>query len=546
MNSPILIVRMSFAWPDGILALDDVSAVFNTGRTGLIGVNGCGKSTLLRLIAGQLTPSDGYISVAEVAYLPQSVVSGPDDTVADLLGVRAQLDAWTAIAAGSGDPADFEALGDAWDIEERVDAMIEAVRLAGGVSGIDAARPVATLSGGEAMALAVAGARLRQAPVTLLDEPTNNLDEAMRALVYEMIGGWPGTLVVVSHDVCLLDLMDETAELHDGHLSVFGGNYSQWRQALDGAQAAAEQAVRAARASLRVAKRQRVATLERTDRSLAQSKKKAIGEGLGKAARDQFRNRAENKAGRAKDVAADRVAEAQGRLDDAAGRVRRDERVNIDLPDPGVVVGRTILTISWGNQAHIVQGPERLALTGRNGVGKTSLIEAMLGLRPALPGAPVARLATNRVGYLPQCLNTLDEQSSVLDNVLAVAPSTSTTVVRAQLARLLIRGDAVFRPVADLSGGERFRVALARLLLADPPAQVLIFDEPTNNLDLASVDQLVDALANYRGAVLVVSHDAWFRARLGVTVTLKLTGADVIRRISSGDGPELLAKSIKR
>jgi len=133
----------------------------------------------------------------------------------------------------------------------------------------------------------------------------------------------------------------------------------------------------------------------------------------------------------------------------------------------------------------------------------------------------------DRIGYLPQRVDGLDEQATVLQNLQAAAPHTPTAELRNRLARFLLRGDAVLRPVSTLSGGERFRVALARLLLTDPPPQLLVLDEPTNNLDLDTVDQVVDALSAYRGAVLVVSHDDAFLARMGIDLTLQLdrTGA---------------------
>src|SRR6185437_3168370 len=132
---------------------------------------------------------------------------------------------------------------------------------------------------------------------------------------------------------------------------------------------------------------------------------------------------------------------------------------------------------------------------------------------------------TDRIGYLSQRLDGLDENAGAVDNVHAVAATTSPAAIRNQLARLLLRGDSVDRPVSTLSGGERFRVSLARLLLADPPPQLLILDEPTNNLDIASVEQFVEALADYRGAILVVSHDHPFLARIGIDTIVEL-GAD--------------------
>ncbi len=142
-----------------------------------------------------------------------------------------------------------------------------------------------------------------------------------------------------------------------------------------------------------------------------------------------------------------------------------------------------------------------------------------------LRGDGPSALRTERVGYLPQRLDGLDDGTTVLEAVRATAPDVPPGEIRNRLARFLLRGDAVTRPVGTLSGGERFRVALARLLLADPPPQLLVLDEPTNNLDLPSIDQLVSALRGYRGALLVVSHDDAFLARLDLDATIVLDAA---------------------
>ncbi len=215
-------------------------------------------------------------------------------------------------------------------------------------------------------------------------------------------------------------------------------------------------------------------------------------------------------------------------MDAAEARVRDDEAVRIDLPDPGVGAGRRLAEFESGDTTHVIAGPERVALVGRNGAGKTLLLERLLGrLRPDAvagdAGAVRPRLLTDRAGYLPQRPG-LDAAASALDHVAAGAPAVTPGELRNRLARFNLRGDNVFRPIGTLSGGEQFRVALAALLLADPPAQLLVLDEPTNNLDLSTVAVLVDALASYRGGLLVVSHDDDFHERLRITRRLVLDG----------------------
>ncbi|MCZ4148516.1 ABC transporter, partial [Escherichia coli] len=155
------------------------------------------------------------------SYLPQTLALDQDPTVAELLGIQRILAALEAIESGSVDPAHFDAVGANWDVEARVRAELEPL----GFGGLDLGRKASTLSGGEAMLLAVTGLRIADSPITLLDEPTNNLDRPTRELLYELVRTWKGTLVVVSHDIELLELMEHTVELYDGKLSVYGGPY---------------------------------------------------------------------------------------------------------------------------------------------------------------------------------------------------------------------------------------------------------------------------------------------------------------------------------
>ncbi|MDR2930406.1 MAG: ATP-binding cassette domain-containing protein [Propionibacteriaceae bacterium] len=536
MNSPIIFSHACFDWPDGSLALSDLTVTFSTGRTGLVGDNGSGKTTILRLIAGQLTPTRGHIDVhGDIAYLPQMVISQPGSTLADLLGVSPKLAALRAIEAGSVDTKLFDLVGDDWNIRERATQVLhELGGVGGGLADAGLDREATTLSGGEAMVVAVAGCRLRDAPITMLDEPTNNLDQVLRQAVVEMVRTWPGTVLVVSHDRDLLESMDAIAEARDHQVTIFGGPYSQFVEAVSREQAAAVQAEKTAEQALRVARHQRVVAFERTAKNLARGKQKAIKEGMGKGSRDAMRGIAEDGAGRTRGAVAARVDQAETELTQAAGRVRQSDRIRIDLPDPEVHASKTLAEFRCGTDGQfILRGPARVALTGRNGVGKTTMLEQLMStLGRSQPsggwagriGPVIGTLMTDRVGYLPQRYDLIDDAANAIQVISEVAPQATSSEIRAQLARLLIRGDTVFRPVSTLSGGERFRVGLARLLLGTPPPQLLILDEPTNNIDLTSVDQLVDALESYRGAILIVSHHSEFLSRVGVTTELELTG----------------------
>jgi len=508
----ITLDRCSFSWPDGDVVLDSATAAFGRGTTGLVGRNGAGKSTLVRLVVGDLVPASGSVATSgPVDHLPQRLRTGPDDTVADLLGVRARIRALRAILDGDPDPAHFAALGDEWDVESRAAAALRDVGLA--EDALD--RPVATLSGGQAVLVAISGVRLRGRPVAILDEPTNSLDGRARGILLDLVDGWRGALVVVSHDRELLEHVDEVAELRDGRITVTGGTYRAHEERVAGERAVAERRIRAAEQAHRAERRQRI----EAETSIARRAKAGAraGESMPRIVANQRRQHAEATAGRLRRAHADAERQAADAVADAEAHLRQDAPLRLDLPDPALPASRRLAEITVRGRTRVVQGPERIAVTGANGVGKSTLLALLVGSPDArphpLPGTG-ARALTDRVGYLPQGRDGLDDALTVLENVRRDAPDVPPRELRNRLARFQLRGAAVDRAAATLSGGERFRVALAGLLLADPPPQLLVLDEPTNDLDMAGADRLVEALRAYRGALVIVSHDAALLDRL--------------------------------
>lgn len=533
MQHTLTFDHVSYAFDDGTVALSDISGSFGTGRTGLVGRNGAGKSTLLRLAAGVLTPTSGHIiRSADPAYLPQRLTLDIDRPVTELLGIRDIVEAIRAIESGDSDPRHFDVIGDDWDVEERATAALSEAGLPSGAL----ARHIGELSGGESVLAAVVGIRLRRPAIALLDEPTNNLDREARESLYALIRSWKGALVVVSHDTALLEHMDETAEIYGSKLSVFGGPYSEWREWLGREQDAAIAAERLAEQTLKKEKRQRIETQTKLAHRAAGAKKAIAERRVPRIVAGGKKMAAQVSAGKLRTEMQEKESTARAALVEAEARIRKDDALMIDLPDPGVASSRRIATLHDDDRSWTVQGPERIAIVGRNGVGKTTMLRRMLegdSSGAASDTFPVPRidLHTDRVAYLSQRVDGLAEERTVFENVSERAPSVTDKELRNRLARFLLRGALVDRPVSSLSGGERFRVVLATLLLADPPAQLLVLDEPSNNLDLDTLDALVDALGAYRGAVLIVSHDQAFLDRLNVSSTLELLPGGRLREL---------------
>jgi ATPase subunit of ABC transporter with duplicated ATPase domains len=514
---------LTFAWPDGTPVFTDLSLVIGPGRTGLTGLNGSGKSTLLRLIAGELTPASGSVQVeGELGYVPQNVTLAGTrvDEALGIAGIRAAV---AAIEAGDASEENFARVGTDWDAEERARAALDRL----GLEQVPLERRIDELSGGESVLLCLAAQFLRRPAVLLLDEPTNNLDLDARRRLYDAAGSWTGAMVIVSHDRELLDLVDQIGELRAGEVRWYGGNFTDYEEALAVEQDAAERAVRSAESDVRRQKRELAETRTKLDRRVRYGQKMQDTGRVPRIVAHARKRQAQVSAGKLRNTHLERLDEATGKLAAAEEAVRDDDEIRVDLPGTSVPAGRTVLTLStlelrYGSRAElIVRGPERIALTGRNGAGKTTLLRTITGEIPPVSGQ--VRLSVP-VRYLPQRLDILDPGLTVVQNVARAAPAASVNQIRAQLARFLFRGRRAEQVAGTLSGGELFRAALATLLLAEPPPQLLLLDEPTNNLDMASVRQLSGALRSYPGALLVASHDVPFLRDIGITRWLRLDG----------------------
>ncbi|MFD7449140.1 ABC-F family ATP-binding cassette domain-containing protein [Kitasatospora sp. NPDC059827] len=529
-SASVVASQLSFSWPDDTPVFHDLSFSVGTGRTGLVAPNGSGKSTLLKLIAGQLRPSTGSVTInGTAAYLPQDLPLTAGLTVAEVLGVAGVIRAIDAVESGDVAEEHFTTIGDDWDVEERSLAQLE--RLGLGALPLD--RRLGTLSGGQVVRLGLAAQLLKRPDVLLLDEPTNNLDLGARHRLYDALEDFNGCLLLVSHDRALLDRMHRIAELDSRELRLYGGDFTAYEEAVQAEREVAEKNVRNAEQDLKREKREMQQARERAERRAGNAARNLKNAGLPRIFAGNMKRGAQESAGRSGQVHSARVDEAKARLDEAGRAVREEQRLTLDLSGTRVPSGRDLFI---GEQLQVrrdgsplfadggidltVRGPERIALFGANGAGKTTLLRLLVG--DLAPDEGQVKRADGRVAYLSQRLDLLDQDRTVAENFAAAAPERPEAERMNILARFLFRGARAHLPVRALSGGERLRATLACVLCAEPAPQLLLLDEPTNNLDLVSVGQLEGALNSYQGAFLVVSHDERFLAGIGVDRWLRL------------------------
>lgn len=529
-HAHVRVSQLRFAWPDGTPVFEDLSFTLGAQRTGLVAPNGAGKSTLMRLLAGQLAPASGRVEIAgNLAYLPQQLTLSGALRVAEVLGVADRLDALAAIASGRLEQTLFDTVGDDWDLEERTRATL--VRL--GLDHIALDRRLGSLSGGEVMAVGLAAQWLKRPDVLLLDEPSNHLDGDARHRLYRLVDDWDGCLLVASHDRSLLERMDQIAELDRSALRLYGGGFAFYEDATRVETEAAEQEVRGLRQALKREQRERQQARERTERRAGNAARNLSSAGLSRIVAGNRKRAAQVSAARSDDVHSARVVDAQQRLVEARRGLRDTPELRLELPATEVPPSRLLLrgqglqVVRDGRALFAsdgvdlqIRGPERIALGGANGAGKTTLLQLIAG--DLSPHAGSVQRGPGRIAMLSQRLDALDPHESVAGNFARCTPELPDAERGHLLARWLFRADDMHLPVSALSGGERLRASLACVLHATPAPQLLVLDEPTNNLDLDAVRELESALRAYRGALVVVSHDDAFVDHLSPTRRLML------------------------
>lgn len=522
-QSPSFILhQVTCQFPTGDTLFGPLNLSLEPSLGALVGRNGSGKTRLLRLLAGMDEPATGHIErFGSHAWVAQQHVISPQTTLAELLGYDAMFTARKRIDSGDYQPDDLALLDGHWDVAERLGEAFMNAQL----PPFDPDKPAIELSGGERIRALLCGAFTAKADFLLLDEPTNHLDRQGRAWFYDQLSRFQGGVLVASHDRELLEQVPRILELSASGLRSYGGNYADYQTQRDAEQQAARAALEHAATER---KRTRVRMQKEHDDSQRRSAKtlRTVDTlNIASFERVKYKGAAKERIGSWKKQHSEQNEALNAAVNKARERVEDDNPVMFTLQGSQIPEGKQVLVLEDLVLPHVpvpplnwrMDGPMRVALKGPNGCGKSTLLKTLLG--EIAPRSGTCKVSVS-CAYLDQHLSRLDLSQSVMTHLNLNHTPLEEGVLRTRLAQLQLGADKVMLPLAELSGGERLKAALACVLWRAEATQLLLLDEPTNHLDLASVQAIEAALAGFPGALLVVSHDEAFLR--GLTLTHEL------------------------
>ncbi len=527
----IRLQNISYTHPDKDVLFTNINlSVKEYDKIALIGKNGSGKSTLLKIIANELQYTEGQLSVdAPPYYIPQLFQQYDHFTISQAWGVDHKLKALEHILNGNASEKNFEILADDWTIQERCTEALRYWEL----GELNPDRRLASLSGGQKMLVFLAGIIIHQPPLVLMDEPSNHLDASARQLLYQFIVSARCTLVVVTHDRKLLDLLPKMCELTADGIKVYGGNYSFYSEQKEMEKNALDHDVLNKEKALRKAKEKERETAERRQKLDARGKGKQEKAGVAKIMMNTLRNSAENSTAKLKNAHTEKIEALNKDLQHLRASVADIDKIKFGFDNSRLHTGKVLfsakeINFCYGSRSiwkedlsFQVTSGERIALKGNNGSGKTTLIKIILGELEVATGS--TSRANNKTVYIDQGYSLIDGTQKVYEQAeLFNNSGLQEHEIKIRLNRFLFAKDYWDKPCSTLSGGERMRLLLCCLTINIDAPDIIILDEPTNNLDIQNIEILTMAINEYRGTLIVVAHDDVFLEQINTNRTISL------------------------
>ena len=542
----ISIQQISYIHPDKEVLFSDLNFAISKGqKLGLVGNNGCGKSTLLQIIAGQLSPSSGVIvRPDDLYYIPQHFGQYDSLTIAQALRIERKQQALHAILSGDASNENFVVLDDDWNIEERSIAALDLW----GLGQFTLSYPMNLLSGGEKTRVFLAGMDIHHPSVILMDEPTNHLDSSGRQRLYDWVEKCRSTLLVVSHDRTLLNLLPEICELEKHQINYYGGNYEFYKEQKTLMQEALQQRIEEKEKALRIARKVARETVERRDKQNVRGEKNNIKKGVPRIVLNALQGKSEKSTSKLNSTHQEKAERLTGERNQLRSSLSPTATLKTDFNSSSLHTGKILVTakeINFGYHPNsdsndiqdnndfkqkLWQTPisfqlksgDRLRIEGANGSGKTTLLKLITGQLQPQEGN-LTRMEFTYV-YLNQEYSIIDDRNSILEQAYAFnnrnLPEHEIKII---LNRYLFPASEWDKSCRKLSGGEKMRLAFCCLMISNNTPDMFILDEPTNNLDIQSIEIITATIKNYTGTVIAISHDDYFIQEIGIEQRILLS-----------------------
>ncbi|MEI3445641.1 MAG: ABC-F family ATP-binding cassette domain-containing protein [Bacteroides thetaiotaomicron] len=564
----ISIQQISYIHPDKEVLFSDLNFAISKGqKLGLVGNNGCGKSTLLQIIAGQLSPSSGVIvRPDELYYIPQHFGQYDSLTIAQALRIERKQQALHAILSGDASNENFVVLDDDWNIEERSIATLDLW----GLGQFTLSYPMNLLSGGEKTRVFLAGMDIHHPPVILMDEPTNHLDSSGRQHLYDWVEKCRSTLLVVSHDRTLLNLLPEICELEKHQINYYGGNYEFYKEQKTLMQEALQQRIEEKEKALRIAHKVARETAERRDKQNVRGEKNHIKKGVPRIVLNALQGKSEKSTSKLNSTHQEKAEKLRDERNQLRSSLSPTATLKTDFNSSSLHTGKILVTakevnfgyhpnsinshIQMNNEANLadtgnhpspdsndiqdnsdfkqqlwqtpisfqLKSGDRLRIEGANGSGKTTLLKLITGQFQPQEGN-LTRMEFTYV-YLNQEYSIIDNRNSILEQAYAFNNrNLPEHEIKTILNRYLFPASEWDKSCRKLSGGEKMRLAFCCLMISNNTPDMFILDEPTNNLDIQSIEIITATIKNYTGTVIVISHDDYFIQEIGIEQRILLS-----------------------
>lgn len=527
----IVVKSLSYIHPDRETLFENISfSVLEGEHISLVGNNGTGKSTLLQIIDGNLSPSGGEVLLTEPPYyVPQHLGQYDDCSVQQALGVEPKISALHAILKGDASEQNFAILNEDWNIEERVQDALSYWN----IEYLNLEQKMGLLSGGEKTKVFLCGILIHSPEIILLDEPSNHLDSDSRNVLYKFVKENKSTMLVVSHDRTLLNLLDTTLELRKSSIEVYGGNYDFYKEQKDIEMQALSQDLQNKEKMLRKAKEIERETKEKRQKLDARGKNRKEKEGTPRIMMKTLKDNAEKTTSQMSEIQAQKI----GTMSQEVGQLRKDlfekDKMKLAFDAAGLHRNKILVkaeNINWKYSddflwkqplTFTITSGERLAIKGGNGVGKTTLIKLILGDIEPLVGT-IQRIDLRTI-YIDQNYSLINNNITVFQQAeLFNDGKLQEYEINIRLARFLFTKDYWNKPCTTLSGGERMRLLLCCMTISNQAPDIIILDEPTNNLDIQNIEILTRAVNEYKGTLIVISHDSYFQEQIKIERSIEL------------------------